>query len=99
MSVKEHIKSTYYPNINFTMVYDYMEIQVLDLFVYVQNGFLTTKIFSKPTNNHEYLDVWSSHQQAVFRSIPKTVANRVRRNCTDDSEFVGARSEYSNYLL
>ena len=51
MSVKEHIKSTYYPNINFTMVYDYMEIKVLvDLFVYVQNGFLTTKIFSKPTN-------------------------------------------------
>ena len=27
------------------------------------------------------------------------MANRVRRNCTDDSEFVRARSEYSNYLL
>ena len=51
------------------------------------------------TDNHEYSDVWSSHQQAVFRSIPRTVPNRVRRNCTDDSEFVRARSEYSNYLL
>ena len=27
------------------------------------------------------------------------MANRVRRNYTDDSEFVRARSEYSNYLL
>ena len=27
------------------------------------------------------------------------MANRVRRNCTDDSEFVRAKSEYSKYLL
>ena len=27
------------------------------------------------------------------------MANRVRRNCTDDSECVRARSEYSKYLL
>ena len=56
-------------------------------------------MLSRPTDNHEYLDVRSSHQQAVFRSIPRTVANRVKRNCTDDSEFVRARSEYSHYLL
>ena len=79
------------------MVYDSKEIQFLNLTENEENGFLKTKIFSKPTNNHEYLDVRSSHQQAVFRSIPRTLANRVRRNCTDDSEFVRARSEYSNY--
>ena len=27
------------------------------------------------------------------------MTNRVRRNCTNDSEFVRAKSEYSNYLL
>ena len=27
------------------------------------------------------------------------MANRVRRNCADDSEFVRTGSEYSNYLL
>ena len=57
------------------------------------------KNFSKSTDNHEYLDVRSSHQEAVFRSIPRTVANRIRRNCIDDSEFVRAKSEYFNYLL
>ena len=45
------------------MVYDYKEIQVSDLTVYVENGFLKTKFFSKTTDNHEYLDVQSSHQR------------------------------------
>ena len=39
------------------MIYDYKEIQLLDLTVYVENGFLRTNIFSKKTKNHEYLDV------------------------------------------
>ena len=81
------------------MVYDHKEIQFLDVTVFVENGFLITKIFSRPKDNHEYLDVRSSHQQAVFRSIPRPVANRVRSNCTNDSEFVRAKSEYSSFLL
>ena len=97
-TLHEHIKSIY-PNINFTMVYHCKEIQVLDLTVCVENGFLKTNFFSKPIDNHEYLDVRSLHQQAVFKSILRTVANRVRRNCTNDCEFVRAKSEYSNYLL
>ena len=32
-------------NINVTMIYDYKEIQILDLAVYVENGFLKTKSF------------------------------------------------------
>ena len=97
-ALDEHIRS-FYLNINFTMIYDCKEIQFLNLTVYVDNGFLMTNFFSKPTDNHEYLNVRSSPQEAVFRSIPRTVANRVRRNCIDDSEFVRAISEYSNYLL
>ena len=50
-ALDEHIKSIY-PNINFTMVYDYKEIQFLDLTVYVENGFLKPRIFSKLTDNH-----------------------------------------------
>ena len=64
-ALDEHIKSIY-PNISFTMVYGCKEIQFLDLTVYVENGFSKTKIFSKPKDNHEYLDVRSSHQQAVL---------------------------------
>ena len=73
-ALDEHIKSIY-TNINFTMVYDYKEIQFSELTVYAENGFLKTKMFSLPTDNHEYLDVRSSHQREVFRSI----SSRVRR--------------------
>ena len=34
----------------------------------------------------------------MFRSIPTTIANIIRMNCTDDSEFTKSRSEYSGYL-
>ena len=43
-ALDEHIKSIY-PNINFTMVYDYKEIQFLDLTVYEENGFFKDKKF------------------------------------------------------
>ena len=83
-----NISDFFYPNINFTMIYYYKEIQFIDLTVYVENEFLKTKIFSRLTDNQEYFDARSSHQKAIFRCIPKTVANRVRRNCANDSEFV-----------
>ena len=53
-AVDEHIKSIY-SNINFTMARDYKKIQFLDLTVYVENSFLKAKMFSKPTDNHEYV--------------------------------------------
>ena len=93
----EHIRSIYAN----TMIYDYKEIQFLDLTVYVENGFLKTKIFFQAHRQPRVFRCTVLHQEAVFRSIPRTMANRVRRNCTDDSEFVGAKLEleYSNYLL
>ena len=99
-ALDEHIQSIY-PNINFTIVYDYMIIMKSSFRSYCicRERFFKDKNFSEPADNHEYLDVRSSHQQAVFRSIPRTVASRVRRNCTNNSKFVRAKSEYSNYLL
>ena len=44
-ALDEHIKSIY-PNMKFAIVYDYKEIQFLDLTVYVESGFLKTKIVS-----------------------------------------------------
>ena len=80
------------------MSFDFKHTRFLDLNVYVEDGYLKTALFSKPTDNHEYLNVRAWHQDSVFRSIPTTIANRIERNCTDDSEFTKSRSEYSGYL-
>ena len=45
-------------------------------------------------DNHKYLDGGSLHQESVFRSIPNTVANRVRNDFTDDCESVRVKSKY-----
>ena len=87
-----------YPTIRFTMSFGFKHIQFLDLNIYVEDGYLKTALFSKPTDNHEYLNVRSWQEDSVFRSIPTTVANRIRRNCTDDSEFTKSPSECSGYL-
>ena len=59
-----------YPTIRFTMSYDFKRIQFLYLNNYVEDGYLKTALFSKPTDNHEYLNVHSWHQDSTFRSIP-----------------------------
>ena len=51
-ALDQHIRSIY-PNINFTMIYDYKEIKFLDLTAYVGNVFLKPKIFSEPTDNQQ----------------------------------------------
>ena len=61
-----------YPTIRFTMSFDFKPIQFLDLNIYVEDGYLKTALLSKPTDNHEYLNVRSWHQDSVFRSIPTT---------------------------
>ena len=87
-----------YPTVRFTMSFDFERIEFLDLNIYFEDGYLKTALFSKPKDNHGYLNVRSWHQDSAFRSIPTTVANRIRRNCTDDSEFTNSRSEYSGPL-
>ena len=70
------------------MIYGYKEIQFFRSYCIYRKQIFKDKFFSS-----------SSHQEAVLSSIPRTVANRVRRNCADDSEFVRAKLEYTNYLF
>ena len=87
-----------YPTIRFRMSFDCERIQFLDLNIYVEDGYLKTALFSRPTDNHEYLNVRSWCQDSVLRSVPTTIGNRIRRNFTDGSEFTKSPSEYSGHL-
>ena len=62
------------------MSFDFKPIQFLDLNFYVEDGFLKTALFSKLMDNHEYMNVRSWYQDSVFKSIPTTIANGIRRN-------------------
>ena len=46
--------------------------------------FITTGIYSKKTDTHQYLNPNSCHPKSKIMSIPIGVADRVRRNCSDN---------------
>ena len=44
-----------YPTIQFELVYSECSLNILDHTLHLQDGFITTDIYSKPTDNHLYL--------------------------------------------
>ena len=93
----EYINSLY-PTIKFELVYSESSVNVLDLTLHLQDGFIITDIYAKPTDSHLYLPFSSSHPSHCMRAIPYGVALRIKRNCSTD-QFLNKRcEEYKGYL-
>ena len=64
---------------------------------------ITTDIYSKKTDTHQYLNPNSCHPKSQIMSIPIRVADRIRRNCSDnvinDSTYRERLIEYKAYLM
>lgn len=50
-----------YPTIKFELVYSTTKLNVLDVSIYLKDGYITTHIYSKPTDSHLYLPHSSSY--------------------------------------
>ena len=93
----EYINSLF-PTIKFELVYSEYTLNVLDLTLHLQEGFIISDISAKPTDCHLYLSSSSSHPAHSKRAIPYGVALRIRRNCSTN-EFLNKRFvEYKGYL-
>jgi hypothetical protein len=87
-----------YPTIRFELVYSRHSLSVLDLTLHLDDGFVTTDVYSKPTDSHLYLPFNSSHPYHCKSAIPYGVALRIKRNCSS-KEFLDTRcNEYKFYL-
>ena len=64
---------------------------------------LSTDMYSKKTDTHQYLNPKSCHPRSQIDGIPIGVADRIRRNCSDnvenDENFMKRLVEYKAYLL
>ena len=64
---------------------------------------LTTDVYSKSTDTHQYLNPTSCHPKNQVDNIPIGVAERLRRNCSDnvdnDATFKSRLVEYKAYLM
>ena len=89
--------------IKFTETSNTDSIEFLDVKVNLIDGFLLTESFSKKTDIHQYLNPTSCHPKHIFKGIPKSVAIRLRRNCSDryynDHKFIENLREYKGYLM
>ncbi|XP_068691550.1 uncharacterized protein [Montipora foliosa] len=92
-----YINSLYH-TIKVELVYSESSLDVLDLTLLLQDGFISTDIYSKPTESHLYLPYNSSHPDHCKKAIPYGVALRIRRNCSTNASFVKRCSGYKSHL-
>jgi hypothetical protein len=77
----EHANSIH-PSIKFTHELLKTKMSLLDITTTVKEGSMTTDLYSKPTDKHQYLSPSSCHPKHCFKSIPFNQAIRVKRICS-----------------
>ena len=85
--------NSFHPALKFTW-----EISFLDINISVQDSKLATSVHYKPTDSHSYLLYSSSHPSRVKDSIPYSQFLRLRRLCSEDSDFNSKCDEMSNFF-
>ena len=69
-------------SIKFSSEISQTKISFLDIQITLQEGQITTDLFCKPTDSHDYLPYDSAHPQRCKDSIPYSQFLRIRRICS-----------------
>ena len=77
----DHANSIH-PSIKFTHEVSKTNMSFLDTTTTVKEGNMTTDLYSKPTDKHQYLSPSCCHHKNCFKSIPFSQAIRVKRICS-----------------
>ena len=77
-----------HPTIKFTTEQSKKSIHFLDVTISINNdNALSTDLYIKPTDTHQYLLSTSAHPKHTKQSIPYSLALRLRRICSEDETF------------
>ena len=71
---------------------------LLDVNIQLHDG-IETDLYCNPTDKHQYLLHSSRHPNRTERSVPYSLAIRLRRNCSTDYFFETLSSEVESYLM
>ncbi|XP_030842371.1 uncharacterized protein LOC115924431, partial [Strongylocentrotus purpuratus] len=86
LTFTNHINS-FHRTIKFTSEFSAHQTHFLDVTVRKQGNSLTTDLYSKPTDTHQYLHSSSCHPRHCKTGIAFSRALRLRRICSNDSDF------------
>ncbi len=94
-----HLNSSH-PTIKFTYEYSTNTINFLDVQVTKnEQGFLTTDLYTKPTDSHAYLNFSSCHPRHIVNSIQFSQAIRLRRICSKENQLKTRLRDLKQNLL
>ncbi len=92
-----------YPTIKFTVNFSKDSIEFLDVLVSIQKdetgSKITTSVYAKPTNVHQYIMPNSATPQSSLQGIAKGVATRIRRICSEEVDFKKVSNYYQQKLV
>ena len=87
------------PSIQFEQTVSNTNIPFLDVNIIFENSRLTTDLYSKPTDKHQYLYYSSCHPKHTKTSLPYSLALRLRRICSNETLFQKRIEEMQSHLL
>jgi hypothetical protein len=95
----DHINS-FHRTIKFTSDYSHQQANFLDVTIQkAESGVLTTDLYTKPTDTHQYLHASSCHPRHCKTGIAYSQALRLRRICSNDSKFSHHAQNLKNHLV
>ena len=87
-----------HPTNEFTCNHSFTSIPFLDVNVSLNSGKITTDLYTKPTDKHQYLLHSSCHPKHTKRAIPFSLAFRLCRICSSNETFTLRTNELKSYL-
>ena len=81
-----HINS-FHRTIKFTSEISHQQVNFLDVSIRKEHDTLITDLYTKPTDTHQYLHSTSCHPRHCKNGIAYSQALRLRRICSNDSDF------------
>ena len=87
--------NSFHPALKFTWEISENSLAFLDIKLSINDNGLSTSVHYKPTDSHNYLLHSSSHPQHVKNAIPFSQFLRLRRLCSDDTDFNNKCEEIS----
>ena len=86
-------------NIEVDLRFSEAKIDFLDVTISIENGFLTTDLYAKPTDKHMYLNRNSSHPETTKSAIPYGLGIRAKRICSSNDRYKSRRTEIKRHLV
>ena len=91
--------NSFHPALKYTWEISDTSLAFLDIKISIEGNGLCTSVYYKPTDSHSYLLYSSSHPSHVKNSIPFSQFLRLRRLCSDDSDFPKNQRQCASFSI